>query len=146
MNESGLWDTVGEKLRPFGKLDRIENGIGGSEGMPDVHYLLRRRPGAPPTAGWLELKWEPEWPVKEATPVILKTLTLDQVRWQQEHHELGGHVWTLARIHRTYLLLTPEVLGEVFLRRLSRAQLLAAATVVDPHQFPVGRVIKCLTS
>lgn len=143
MSESDFWSTTRYALAPFGKFERVENLLG--SGMPDVCYLIRRKPALPAVCGWLEMKYEPEWPARPATPARLTTLTREQVLWQAMWTEAGGRAYTLARIGPSYVLLDPPVLRQVFRGELSRAGLEEAACVVSEGAFPTSRIIKCLT-
>lgn len=144
MSEADLWGRVRTGLSPFGRLYRVENAVG--DGMPDVHYLLHRRPAERAVYGWLELKYEPEWPVRADTPVTLTKLTLGQVTWHQEHVAAGGRAWTLAQISRSLVLMDCPTLALVHRRLLTRAALIARASAFDPHGLAVGPVVKWLTA
>lgn len=141
--ESALWKTMHKALATYGHLDRVENRVG--VGMPDVAYLLRRSPVAQAVAGWVELKYEPAWPRRAATPVVFKKLTLDQVTWLEDYATLGGRAYLLAQVGRDYLLLRTGTLRALYERRLSRLTLEHQALVFAADRFPAIGVLKCLT-
>jgi hypothetical protein len=143
-SESGLWNTLAPKLRPFGALHRVENRV--EAGMPDLHYILRRKPGARAACGWLELKYEAAWPAQDDGAVHIKMLTLEQVNWHLDYAALGGRVGTLAQFGRSYVLLDALLLARVYKRTVTRAEVIAAAPLYDPTTLPVGRLIRCLTT
>jgi hypothetical protein len=145
-DESSLYASLHARFVYFGRLDRVENRLGSGVGMPDLHYLLRRNPRARGVGGWLELKWEPRWPVRPETPVELTKLTLDQVMWHEDYHRLGGRVFTLAQIGTSYVLFDAPVLRRVWEGQLTRRMLLGQALVSGQRSLPGPEVLKCLTA
>lgn len=145
-DESSLYNALHSRLIYFGRLDRVENRLGSGIGMPDVAYLLRRNPRAPAFAGWLELKYEPRWPVRPETPVVLTKLTLEQVMWHEDYYRLGGRTFTLAQIGPGCVLLAARELRAVYERTLTRRTLLARSMVHAQQSLPAKEILKCLTA
>lgn len=138
MSENALWDIVRKYLGPFGVLQRIENRV--DVGTPDFLYLIRR------ATGLVELKHEEFWPVGARTPLVIKSLTLEQVLWLEAWARApGGRAWCLLQVARHYILLQPEVVRAIFLRQLVAADVLQQATVVGTGKFPTVEIIKCLS-
>jgi len=126
-SERGLWKTTRTHLAPFGKLTRLESPI--DPGLPDVLYVLRRRPTEWAITGLLELKELDRWPARAATPIRVPSLTREQVEWHRAWNLAGGRVFTLLQVGRDYLLLHPRVLWMVYERRLIRTHLSGMATL-----------------
>jgi hypothetical protein len=133
-----------DRLKPYGLLRRLENSC--DLGTPDVLYTLKfERPARHDvrmfdvSTGLIELK-EDEWPVKPSTPLLINSLTRDQVLWQMDWERSGGKVATLAKIGQDYLWLRPEVLREVFRRALNKEQ--CKQFVIGSGAFPTTAVLK----
>ena len=150
MTESALWATVRDALSPFGILHRVENSCPPT-GMPDVFYSLRHpRTGAVGT-GWIELKHIAAWPARTETRVHIPSLTIDQVRWQEE--------WSAAGVRVTMILRTPSgfhmlpagplwraLLAENGVIRDDLFSIISGVATVGLGRFPKGAILSCLTS
>jgi hypothetical protein len=141
-SEGALWGTLKERLKPYGELGRLENGV--EAGWPDVAYALRV-PARPPVAGWLELKELDRWPARPATRVVIPSLTLEQVRWLGRWSAAGARAELLLQVHRDYLLLDARTVQALFRRELTQAALRCAALVVGTNRFPTRELVKHLT-
>lgn len=144
MSEAALWSRTRTHLGPHGRLVRVENRV--DDGTPDVNYLLRRYPTVEAVCGWLELKHETAWPVRERTTFTIGSLNLDQVNWQTFWAMAGGRVWTLLQVADDLLLLDHRTLAQVWAKEHRKRSLLASATLVSARTFPTAGLIKCLTS
>jgi len=89
-------------------------------GVPDVAY---RPPGQ---MAWLELKYVPHWPVRDATPLTLG-LTLEQRAHLRDWCEDdGGRGFVVVLVDRDVLVLpwyVPDVIQRENLRELTLAQM-----------------------
>lgn len=140
MSEHSLWTTTRKALAPYGLLARIENRVG--DGTPDVLYCLQGH------TGLMELKHLPSWPKRQATPVHIAHLTLEQVLWLESWRDAGGAAWLLLQAGREYLLLTPEAARMIYERRLTPEALRHArwCAVRAVGRFPVREVVRVLSS
>lgn len=111
MTERNSWKALRERLRPFGKVVRVENVVG--PGTPDVCYCLRG------VTGWLEMKHANKWPARETTPLVIPSLTLDQVLWMKEWEQAGGTAWLYLTVGPVEFLLTPAQATTIFEKRLT---------------------------
>lgn len=136
MSEANFWGTVKQHLGPYGRLERVENGV--NKGTPDICYTLLGH------TGWIELKFKSQWPVLLGN-LCLEKLTLEQVLWQEDWVRAGGRACTLLQVNRDYLLLPPALVRRVFARSLDAVTLLALAPVVGRGTFPRAEVLKWLT-
>lgn len=111
MSEAALWRKLRAALAPYGRLERVENRV--RKSTPDVFYALRGAGCS--VSGWLELKYLEKFPARAATPVRLRSLTLDQVLWHEEWSQAGIHVGTLLeiRVRREMVLLGPKQLRSI---------------------------------
>lgn len=95
MDETGAYDSVKPRLQELG-LDpqRVEDVT--SRGTPDVWY----------TAGAIEMKYLPAWPVRPNTPVRIQTLIdrPQQVAWLTRRWMSGGPAYLMVRVDRQYFL------------------------------------------
>lgn len=135
MTEAALWTTARGALRPYGELERIENRVGSD--VPDFHYCLLG------WSGWVEMKHERRWPVRESTPVRA-ALTAGQAKWLTRWARAGSSTWVLWQIDRTYLLV-PGSEAETLRGGVSRATLRDMAGACATGRFPTEEVMKCLT-
>ena len=109
MSEDALWTNVRGKLAPFGRVVRIENRC--DEGTPDTHYaLLHGR-----HVGWMELKHS----TRVVTPLLIESLTLEQITWHEDEIEAGGSVCTLWQLVDEYAMLDSLLLRHIFERRVT---------------------------
>ena len=80
-------------LKPL-NAQPVENIV--KVGCPDIEYH----------GGWIEVKRTREWPVRAETIIRLDhDLTPEQRTWINRRTRVGGTVWVLIQIDRTYLLL-----------------------------------------
>lgn len=140
--EGSLWGLVRRRIAPYGYVGRVENAV--EAGWPDVCYCLRV-PARPPAAGWLELKHLAGWPAREGTPVNVRTLTLDQVRWAEGWTAAGGRTHLLLQAGRDYVLLDAEATRALFERELTRAHVLMRCAVSGLGRFPARELVAHLT-
>jgi hypothetical protein len=143
MTEKTLWDDLQRDLGPFGVLVRVENRV--STGTPDLAFLLRRYPKVSPVSGWLEMKWIEKC---QRGPIKIKSLTIEQIQWQEAWAKAGGRVGTLLRVEypREHMLLDPYALRRIFSETVrGAAGLRALAAFSEPGPVPVPRLIKWLT-
>lgn len=144
MSEANLWRRTDNNLGPHGKLVRVENPA--CPGTPDVNYLLRRYPALAPVCGWVELKFEEEWPRRAKSIFRISKLNLDQVNWHTSWALAGGRVSTLLQVDTTILVLDHRLLAQVWAGDHTRASLLAAAPLVSDKVFPTAGLVKWLTA
>ena len=110
MIDGGLWKIIRAPLMAFGHIERIENSLG--LGVPDTCFILTFRDKS--SSGWLELKSVPKPPVRPQTPFRIKSLTKDQVLWQEKWWKAGGRVYTLVRVGKDlFILLDPPTLRPI---------------------------------
>lgn len=131
------------RLRPYGRLVRIENKIG--LGTPDLAYVLRAK-GNRAEAGWVELKFLPRWPVRAETPVIISSLTIDQVMWGEAHVREGGRSYLLLQAGRSYVLLKHPDVRKIFERKFRTQDVLERALVYAVGKFPTTAMLAALTA
>lgn len=142
-SENGLWELIQPRLSTFLTLKRVENRC--DLGTPDVawtgmlpagraHGVMTYRVAS----GWLELK-ETGWPVRDLTPLYIKSLTLEQVLWHRDWKRAGGRIATLIQADADYLLVNPEVLRQIYRRELTRADL--GRFVLGSRRLPVAAIV-----
>ncbi len=93
MSESAMRQKVIKELRSLHAV-AIENLT--SSGVPDINCV----------AGWLELKWVRQLPVKASTPVRLPHFTDVQRHWLTTREKRGGHAYLLLQCKREWFLFT----------------------------------------
>ena len=142
MSEGALWATARGWLRPFGKLERIENAIG--MGLPDVTFALRS-PSKRTGSGWIELKHRVDWPYRGHTPLYLPHFTKHQADWLRDWHGAGGRAYLLMQIERDYILLNAPDAVRVQERLLTKTMLVGCALAWGHRTFPTMQVLRCLT-
>ncbi len=137
--EHQLWDFLLPRMLPYGRMVRVENGetVGGT---PDLYFNLRGN------SGWIEGKHLDALPTTNRTPIIIPTLTIEQVNWLTDEVDAGGRAFLLLRGGRTLLLLTPEQAEAIFYRKLVLAGALAKARYVSTvDAFKPAEFFKCLS-
>jgi len=134
--ESNFWQTIKGALERHLRLIRIENAT--HAGTPDVYWRRGQR------AGWLELKAVRSWPARPATPLHIRHFTGEQLSWLEAEVRAGGNAHLLLKVAETVLLLDVVVARELYLRRLTRADLEARAMVVSNKAFPGEAILGCL--
>lgn len=142
-DENRLWETLRERLTPYGLMKRVENAAI-DEGCPDVTYLLRV-PARPVAVGWLELKHLAAWPVQDRWKVVVPHLTREQVLWLQSWCSSGGRADLLLQVARDYLLLDASATMALWRRELDHGQLVDRARVVGCGRFPARDLVRWLT-
>lgn len=116
MSERALWHRLRAALCPYGWLLRVENIA--SPGTPDVAYCFTGG-----HAGWFELKYLKNWPIRAKTPVRIPTLTADQCTCLEEIEAAGGAAWLLLQVGPWYGLLPPVAARAIFKRQAVRANI-----------------------
>lgn len=140
-SENNLWhDIVRPRLVPFGELVRIENRFG--LGIPDVCYCLSFRKH-PPATGWIELKHRTAWPRRDSDIVRIEHVTKEQVLWHDNWSKAGGRVFTLLRVAREFMLLSPSAYHGLY-DGMTGPQIVGSATVYGDGEFPLARMLEAL--
>lgn len=121
MSESNLWSRFRDAAKEFAFLQRVENMVG--EGVPDAH-LTSRINGV---AAWVELKFCPAIPKREATQVFgSHGLRPEQIAWIYCRAIVGARVWILAQVDKHVFLIHGRFAREF--NSMSFAQLTEAAS------------------
>lgn len=141
-NEDQMWDYTRPRLAPYGRWVRIENNIPTELGTPDCHYTLTMTGLS--FSGWMELKHLDSPPVGASTPLLIPTLTLDQVLWQEEEHGAGGRMFTLLRVGRAFALMRPNVVRGIYERRVTFHALKQEARYFSAVSFQPSELVRCL--
>lgn len=137
-SEGALWQTTKRSLGPYGRLKRIESFI--EKGTPDVAYTIKR------VSGWIELKHLGAYPVRDATPVCIPKLTLEQVQWCEAETAIGGRSFVLLQAEHDYMLLAADTVRALFERELPKADLVHRSIVYSRGGFLAMRpLIEVLT-
>lgn len=142
-SERALWTTSRDKLKPFGRMERVENRVG--KGTPDVCFALRLPSTQLVGVGWLELKQLDRWSVHERTPIIFRSLTLEQVCWHEDWCRAGGRSFFLLQVQKTYLLVSGRQ-GRIVYEGAAQSFLRGIALVVGEKVFPTREMLQCLVS
>lgn len=140
-------------MQPFGMVLRIESRT--HKGIPDIYYCIKSMskssmfyPQAAGHKGWIETKYLEDWPRGYDTPVCIRSLTLEQVLWHEEHRASGGVSWLFLQVSREYFLLPAALhLRPLYERRTTRDDLVRAAQDYAHGRggFPLAPVVRCLT-
>lgn len=105
MNERDFYNKVRTVLHhpPFAQLKKLQDAV--NPGLPDSVYVEAERVWNQKDSlvAWIEFKYVPTWPKKEAT-LVKVGLTPNQRRWLQEWSEAGGHAFCLIGVDTTYYL------------------------------------------
>lgn len=91
MNESGFWSKVAKAFNASGhRIRKLHAGMF-DDGTPDGIYVVGNEDRGYAT-GLLELKYVPNWPIREKTPVQCGTgkLTANQRAWIEDWNAAGG--------------------------------------------------------
>jgi hypothetical protein len=97
MKESNVRKMLIDKLSDIASIDSIENTAG--TGMPDnnISYLGRDY--------WVELKYRPEPPKRDKTPILKGFLRASQIVWITNRIEKGSrNIFLFARIEDEFFL------------------------------------------
>lgn len=134
-SEAALWGIERRALARYGAIYRIENRV--APGMPDVVYCIAG------FTGFIENKEESRWP-RPTHPLIISTLTLDQVLWHESWVRAGGTVHLMLQLGRDYLLFAPPATRAIFERRVLGRDIESVASVLGRRAFPTTAVLRCL--
>lgn len=140
MSEEGLWRSLRPILSSFGACQRIETPV--SLGVPDVSYVLTWK-GVTAT-GWVELKHLDRFPIRKG-PVVIPSLTKDQVLWHEAWDVAGGRICTLLRVGNIIMALDPPATRALHEKGLTERALLARAAPRLAEGLPVNRLMEWLT-
>lgn len=91
MAESDLRRAV---ISALTHLDAVSVENSAYPGTPDVNYV----------EGWLELKWDREWPKREETVFRIEHFTPQQRVFLRRRWHRGGNAYLLLQVGREYLL------------------------------------------
>lgn len=142
MNELTFWSNHVKPALNSTHFDRVAWKVGTSTraGIPDVAYRSRDR------MAWLELKWVPDWPVRDTTPLTLG-LTLEQIAhlrdWCRSEY---GHGFVIALIGKEVLVFPHSVPNVIQRTNLDLVTLIRIplkdttnllARELDAHLFPL---------
>lgn len=109
-----MWEELRSLIRTLDPV-RIEDKLG--LGVPDVNF----------TRGWIELKYLPQWPVREATEVKIDHFTMEQRAWLLRRAARNGRVYLLLKVGTDWLLfegrMAAQIVGNVCKRKLYHAAL-----------------------
>lgn len=136
-----MWDYTGQRLRPFGRVIRVENPA--CPGTPDVYYVFPSSTGA--RTGWMENKHLDKRPTTY-TPLLIPTLTLAQVTWAEDEVKAGGRSTLLLRVGKAFFLLAPRVIRGVYNRQLTYDILKQHAIYYSERGFKAAELVRCLKS
>ena len=102
-SEKSLWTTFRLNVKKHFEerllLQRHEDTC--SEGIPDVSFSIKLS-WTDFRSGWVELKYTPEYPARESTPVRLEHFTMAQRAWLHAHGCLGARCCVLWQIDKDY--------------------------------------------
>lgn len=135
--EADLWRTTRKNLAPYGMLVRVESPLT-RLGIPDVCYCLLGN------SGWLELKALERWPVRSTTALRIDHLKLEQVLFLESWTRARGKAHLLLRVAKTYLVLSSQLVRDIYERRATREFLEEEADAVGEVTFPTVAVLKAL--
>lgn len=88
MAEKNVRTRVVRALKPLHAF-AVENVC--LPGTPDVNYA----------GGWIELKWLPDWPKRESTPVRIAHYTQKQKVWAMKRDRAGERTYLLLNVEKT---------------------------------------------
>jgi len=96
MSERTFWNYLRKGMRQRWEVVRIENTC--SRGTPDTAYSMDG------VHGWIELKFEKEWPKRESTKLRLAHFTPEQKIFIRKHGTAGGRCFLFLRVGSDFLL------------------------------------------
>lgn len=131
MTEKHMRTKVVKDLRSLHAV-AIENLT--SSGVPDVNC----------TAGWIELKWLPEWPKRESTPVRIDHFTDVQRHWLTTREKRGGKAWLMLQCKREWFLFTGTT-AAIHVGHVTRSELEKLATWYSKTGLHKKELRACLT-
>ena len=159
MSEADQRQTLIKLLKPLHAVS-VENPT--HAGTPDLNYGGRYTLQEPCTVrkdgvthegvrtfkvyleGWIECKWEKEWP-KRGGPLRVDHYTHQQHVWARKRRHRGGACWLILTVGRDWILLDGAVAATLPLGDATREQLIDSA--VAHWETPPDRegLISCLS-
>lgn len=137
--ESQLWTFLTPRMTPYGRIVRVENGATVA-GTPDIYYNLKGK------TGWIEGKHLDALPIGNRTPIIIPTLTIEQVNWLSDEKHAGGRAFLLLRGGRRLLLFAPTDVKTIFYRKLTMPGALTVAKFMSTvERFKPAEFYRCLS-
>jgi hypothetical protein len=137
--ESQLWTFLNPRMLPYGRMVRVENGSA-CAGTPDIYYNLKG------CNGWIEGKHLDALPTGNRTPIVIPTLTIEQINWLTDEHDAGGRAFLFLRGGRQLFLFDPLQAEEIFYRKMIMAHALATAKfVATVDAFKPAEFYRCLS-
>jgi len=102
-NEAAFWSDWLKRLlhQPARRMTAWKVPAETREGLPDCWF------GHLAWAGWLELKYAPEWPVRPSTPVTIQ-VTAEQLAHLREAGIAGQAAFVLLGVDTEWFLLQPS--------------------------------------
>jgi hypothetical protein len=94
--------------------------------------------------GWIELKWEKEWPAKGG-PLRVPHYTQQQKVWARRRRYRGGACWLLLQVGADWILLDGLV-AALSLGEVNREQLIDRAHAYWPQQPTREELIEALAT
>lgn len=130
-SEQHMRQKVVKALKP---LDAISVENPARPGTPDVNYI----------PGWLELKKLDRWPKNaDKSPVLIPHYTPQQRVWIKRRWRLGGPVFLLLQVGRTWLLFEGDV-AATLVGHLNRSELEERAYRWWPDGLNEAELLECL--
>lgn len=137
--ETQLWTFLNPRMAPYGRIIRVENGSA-CAGTPDIYYNLKGH------TGWIEGKHLDNLPSTNKTPIIIPTLTIEQINWLTDEHGAGGRAFLLLRGSRTLLLFEPWAATSIFYRKFVMSDARANAVFISTTAaFRPSEFYRCLS-
>lgn len=141
MSEADLRATFKREMNTYGWPVRIEDAC--SKGVPDTHYVYRWQQTT--RTCWIEFKYLDAWPKRKDTTVKIKSFKRNQILWLEKYDGWGGNAWVLLQVGgREWALFGAKAARELFEGRLTRAGVLAQATVHSEGEFPKIDLLRVL--
>jgi hypothetical protein len=98
MSETGFKKYVRNGMKGRFKHQHIESPTTAT-GIPDTYFSMIRNVG-----GWIEFKFQLDWPKRPDTVVKLKNFKKDQKLWLYIHGRMNRNCWFFLKIGKDYLL------------------------------------------
>lgn len=137
--ETQLWTFLTPRMVPYGRIVRVENGATVA-GTPDLYYNLKGH------SGWIEGKHLDALPTTNRTPIIIPTLTIEQINWLTDEADAGGRSFLFLRGGRSLMLFEPPEAERIFYRDMNMAAALATAKFVSTvDAFKPAEFYRCLS-
>lgn len=119
MAESDLNDRIRKALHGRDPR-RCENAV--DPGTPDIHYI----------GGWIESKYEDEWPAKPTTVLRLKRYAPEQRAWHVRRCAAGGTVFVALEVDSEFHLFQADMAARYLGVEWTRADCRACALLWSP--------------